>query len=328
MDMTPIEVNSIRYQLEEKRNKLQETIQDFKNPTELLNLLNEVDSALERMNHGTYGLCEVCHDPIEDYRLKQDPLMSFCLDHLTSSQQRALEQDLKLAAQIQNALLPKNNTIIDGWEFSYHYEPAELVSGDYCDLVSSENIFKKQLFIIGDVSGKGVAASMLMSHLHAMFHSLTSLNLEIRDLVERANRLFCESTLSTHYSTLVFVLAHDSGEIEICNAGHCAPILIKENQVTKIDATGIPIGLFCSGEFGVNKYKLESGDTILLYTDGLSEALNNDEEYGEERILKLAESLMSVSPQKMITVFLEDLNLFLSGKLKSDNLTLMAVRRL
>ena len=326
--MTPIEINSIRYQLEEKRSKLQETINDFKNPTELLNLLNEVDSALERMDKGTYGLCEVCHDPIEDYRLQQDPLMCFCLDHLTSAQQRALEQDLQLAAQIQNALLPKNNLTIGGWESNYHYEPAELVSGDYCDVVRAEEKMKKQLFIIGDVSGKGVAASMLMSHLHAMIHSLTSLNLDVRELVERANRLFCESTLSTHYSTLAFILAHDSGEIEICNAGHCAPILIKGNQVTKIDATGVPIGLFCSSEFGVNKFKLESGDTILLYTDGLSEAVNKDEEYGEARILKLAESLKSVAPQKIITVFLEDLKLFLSGRLKSDDLTLMVIKRL
>ena len=326
--MTPIEINSIRYRLEERRNKLQETINDFKNPTELLNLLNDVDSALKRMNNGTYGLCEVCHDPIEDFRLKQDPLMCFCLDHLTSSQQRALEQDLQLAAQIQNALLPKNNLTIGGWESNYHYEPAELVSGDYCDVVRAEEKMKKQLFIIGDVSGKGVAASMLMSHLHAMIHSLTSLNLDVRELVERANRLFCESTLSTHYSTLAFILAHDSGEIEICNAGHCAPILIKGNQVTKIDATGVPIGLFCSSEFGVNKYKLESGDTILLYTAGLSEAVNKDEEYGEARILKLSESLKSVTPQKIITVFLEDLKLFLSGRLKSDDLTLMVIKRL
>ena len=326
--MNSIEINSIRYQLEERRSKLQETINDFKNPTELLNLLNDVDSALKRMNNGTYGLCEVCHDPIEDFRLKQDPLMCFCLDHLTSSQQRALEQDLQLAAQIQNALLPKNNLIIGGWEFNYHYEPAEIVSGDYCDVVRAEEKMKKQLFIIGDVSGKGVAASMLMSHLHAMIHSLTSLNLDVRELVERANRLFCESTLSTHYSTLAFILAHNSGEIEICNAGHCAPILIKGNQVTKIDATGVPIGLFCSSEFGVNKYKLESGDTILLYTDGLSEAVNKDEEYGEARILKLAESRKSVAPQKIITVFLEDLKLFLSGRLKSDDLTLMVIKRL
>jgi len=326
--MTPIEINSTRLQLIKRREKLQESIRQIKEPSEFQNLLNEVDSALEKMNNGNYGLCDICHDPIEDYRLKQDPLTRFCLDHLTSSQQRALEQDLQLAEQIQKALLPKNNLTNGGWEFRYHYEPAEIVSGDYCDVVRSEEKMKKQLFIIGDVSGKGVAASMLMSHLHAMFHSLNSLNLEVPELVKRANRLFCESTLSTHYSTLALVLANDSGEIEICNAGHCAPILIKGNQVTKIDATGIPIGLFCGGEFGVSKCILKSGDTILLYTDGFTEAINNDEQYGEVRILKLAESLKSFNPQKMIDVLLEDLKLFLSGQSKADDLTLMVIRRL
>jgi sigma-B regulation protein RsbU (phosphoserine phosphatase) len=239
-----------------------------------------------------------------------------------------LEQDLQLAAQIQKALLPKNNVIVDGWEYFYYFEPAGLISGDYCDVVSPEINIKNKLFIIGDVSGKGVAASMLMSHLHAMFHSLTSINLDITELVERANRLFCESTLSTHYSTLSIALAHDSGEIEICNAGHCAPILISKNHVKKVDATGIPIGLFCSGEFGVNNYKLESGDTLMLYTDGLSEARNKEEEYGEQRILKLAESLKAVNPKEIIHTYLDDLNLFLSGKEKTDDLTLMAIRRL
>ncbi len=326
--MSPFEINSIRHQLEDRRTKLQESVQTITNPTKLLNLLNEVDSALERMDHETYGLCEVCHDPIEDYRLKEDPLMRFCLDHLTSTQQRALEQDLQLASKIQNALLPKNNLRIGGWEYSYHYEPAEIVSGDYCDVVSLENNVKKQMFIIGDVSGKGVAASMLMSHLHAMFHSLSSISLDVRDLVERANRLFCESTLSTHYSTLAVVSANDSGELEICNAGHCAPILISKNKVTKVNATGVPIGMFCTSEFEIDRYKLEPGDSMLLYTDGLSEASNKKEEYGEERILMLAESFKFISPQKMISAYLEDLKLFLSANSKFDDLTLMAIRRL
>lgn len=326
--MTSPAINSIRTQLLDRRIKLQESVREINNPTNLINLLNEVDSALERMDNGTYGLCEVCHDPIEDYRLQQDPLMRFCLDHLTTKQQKELEQDLKLASKIQNALLPRNDTTVDGWEYFYRYEPAELVSGDYCDVVSTDKNLKRQLFIIGDVSGKGVAASMLMSHLHAMFHSLSSINLDVRDLVERANRLFCESTLSTHYSTLALVLTNESGEVEICNAGHCAPLLIRKNQITKVDATGVPIGLFCSSEFGVNKYKLESGDSIFLYTDGLSEAHNHDQEYGENRVLNVAESIKAVKPQRMISTYLEDLTLFLSGSLKSDDLTMLAIRKL
>lgn len=321
-------ISSIRAQLVDRRIKLQDTVREIKNPANLISLLNEVDSALERMDNGTYGLCEVCHDPIEDYRLQQDPLMKFCLDHLTTKQQKELEQDLKLASKIQNTLLPRNDATVDGWEYFYHYEPAELVSGDYCDVVSTDKNSKKQLFIIGDVSGKGVAASMLMSHLHAMFHSLSSINLDVHDLVERANRLFCESTLSTHYSTLAIVLTNESGEVEICNAGHCAPLLIKKNQIIKVDATGVPIGLFCSSEFGVNKYKLESGDSIFLYTDGLSEAHNHDQEYGENRVMNVAEKIKTFQTKQMISAYTDDLTSFLSGSLKSDDLTMLAIKKL
>jgi sigma-B regulation protein RsbU (phosphoserine phosphatase) len=85
-------------------------------------LLGEVDSALERMDKGTYGLCEVCHEDIETDRLMADPLTRFCLDHLTTDQQRALEADLELASKIQSALLPQRELRLPGWDFSYHYE--------------------------------------------------------------------------------------------------------------------------------------------------------------------------------------------------------------
>lgn len=326
--MSPFELSSIRYQLEDRKTKLQENIKVISNPSKLMGLLKEVDSALARMGNGTYGLCEVCADPIEENRLKENPLIRFCIDHLTDLQQRELEQDLQLAFQIQNALLPRNNLSLNGWGFSYHYEPAEIVSGDYCDVVGLENNSRKQMFIIGDVSGKGVAASMLMSHLHAMFHSLNGLNLNVHDLVERANRLFCESTLSTHYATLVVVLGHDNGEVEVCNAGHCAPLIISKNKITKINATGVPIGLFCTSEFGTDKYKLETGDKILLYTDGLSEAVKDEIQYGEEKVLQLAESMKSMNHQDVIPFYLEDLKRFISNNKKSDDLTLMTIGRI
>ncbi|NWF89231.1 MAG: SpoIIE family protein phosphatase [Ignavibacteriaceae bacterium] len=325
--MISAETESIKKQLLDRKNKLQHSIRTVKNDNNLLELLNEVDSALERIESKTYGFCEVCHDPIEDFRLKEDPLLRFCLDHLTTKQQRALEQDLKLASKIQNALLPKNTASVDGWEYSYHYEPAEIVSGDYCDVVIMNQNSKDNLFILGDVSGKGVSASMLMSHLHAMFHSLSSINLGVSELVERANRLFCESTLSTHYSTLAAVLVHNSGDVEVCNAGHCPPLLLTKSGVIKVESTGVPIGLFCSSKFGVNKYKLESGDSIILYSDGLSEAQNYKEEFGENRILSIANSFTNSNPQKIIAAYLDELKSFLSGSLKSDDLTLLVIRK-
>src|SRR6185369_2759205 len=112
---------------------------------------------------GTYGYCEVCKDPIEADRLLADPILRFCIDHLTPAQQHDLQEDLKLAARIQKGLLPQAISF-DGWEVCYHYEPAGVVSGDYCDLIPSQS--GDLYFVVGDVSGKGVPASMLMAHLH------------------------------------------------------------------------------------------------------------------------------------------------------------------
>src|SRR6266567_2405187 len=147
----------------------------------------------QRLERGTFGLCETCHDTIEAERLLADPLMRFCLDHLTQDEQRALESDLSLAARIQRRLLPEPGVELAGWEVRYHYQPAGMVSGDYCDLLQTNNGL---LFLLGDVSGKGVAASMLMSHLHATFRSLAEAGLPLERMVEDANRIFCESTLA------------------------------------------------------------------------------------------------------------------------------------
>src|SRR5512136_2709606 len=125
----------LRKQLVDRRLQLERAASIGVAALEVRRLLGEVDAALARMDKGTYGFCEVCHEPIETDRLIVDPLSRFCLDHLTPRQQRDLESDLELAAKIQGGLLPGSHLQYRGWEASYHYQPAGVVSGDYCDLV-------------------------------------------------------------------------------------------------------------------------------------------------------------------------------------------------
>ena len=129
-------------------------------------------------------------------------LVRFCLDHLTEKELRAHEQDLELATQIQVRLLPARAITTRDWETHYRYEPAGVVGGDYCEVVASGD-GNSLFFALGDVAGKGVAASLLMTHLSAIFRSLLSLQLPLAEVMSRANRLFCESTSATHYATLV-----------------------------------------------------------------------------------------------------------------------------
>jgi len=320
-----VETN-IRERLRDKRHKLEAARLSAEYHAELEFLLREVDSALDRLDKGTYGLCEVCHDPVEEDRLAVDPLTRFCIDHLTPSEQRALEEDLSLASRIQQGLLPQNTLRTGQWEVSYHYQPAGPVSGDYCDLVSSED--GSLYFVLGDVSGKGVGASMLMAHLHAMFRSLILIGLPLDRLVERASRLFCESTLPSQYATLVCGKTQGNDEVEICNAGHLPPLLLSDDRMISIEATGLPLGLFGQERFSSKRFKMPPGSMLLLYTDGLSEALDgHGNEYGSERISKVATRYRALGCRELIDKCLDDLGVFCQAVPSRDDLTIMALRR-
>ncbi|HEV7684443.1 MAG TPA: SpoIIE family protein phosphatase [Pyrinomonadaceae bacterium] len=316
----------LREQLLDRRQKLTTAASAFHRSAELTRLLAEVDAALHRMEIGTYGLCEVCHDPVEPERLIANPLARFCLGDLTHSEQQALQEDLELASQIQNGLLPVPDQKIDGWEVSYHYQPFGAVSGDYCDLIRNDD--ESLHFALGDVSGKGVAASMLMAHLNAMFRTLISINLPLEQMVERASRVFCESTLPTQYATMVYGRANTNGEVEVCNAGHLPPLLLQEGKVSSIAATGLPIGVFSSESFSVNRVQMAKGDTLFLYTDGLSESVDGTgNEYGAERLSQLLNDNCTLSPDSLISLCRHELHTFAEGRVPKDDVTLMAIRR-
>ncbi len=316
----------LRGQLVERRQRLQAAVPLSPDKAPLVTLLREVDSALESMNRGTYGLCEVCHETIEKDRLLKDPLLKNCLDHLTPEERRALERDLDLAGRIQNGLLPKQDFRHGNWEIYYHYEALGSVSGDYCDIIAAGdgNLY----FLLGDVSGKGVAASILMSQLHAIFRSLMSVGLPFDQLMVHANRLFCDSTTSSSFATLVCGKACPTGTVEICNAGHYAPLLVRDGNTPGLEATGLPLGLFCSSPYGVRSVQLEPGESLILFTDGLTEARNKSgEEYGTARLKALLGRQRGAPAQVTIGACVSDLMSFLAGASRTDDLAVMAVRR-
>jgi sigma-B regulation protein RsbU (phosphoserine phosphatase) len=323
--MATAEQAYLRTELEQRRERLHEALHSPAADASLSELLTAVDTALSRIDQGTFGRCETCHDAIEAERLLADPLVRFCLDHLTTAEQRALESDLSLAARIQRALLPKPGLTPKGWDVRYHYQPAGMVSGDYCDLFETDGGL---LFMLGDVSGKGVAASMLMSHLHATFRSLAEAGLPLDRMVEDANRIFCESTLAGQFATLVVGRAAHDGSVEFVSAGHLPVLHIRGDGATPNDSTGVPLGMFCDTRFPVHRLALAHGDTLFLYTDGLTEARNRaGAEYGLQRIRALATRHTRIEPAGLISKCLEDLLSFGEGLKQTDDLTLLAVQR-
>ena len=321
-----METEAVRNLLFERRQQLYGAIASTSEYPGLKHLLDEVDAALARIARGSYGLCETCHDPIEIDRLAVDPLIRFCIDHLTAREQRLLERDLDAAYLIQKTLLPKRPTS-QNWDTALHYEPAGPVGGDYCDLLLPEGDGGPLFFVLGDVTGKGVAASLLMSNLHAIFHSLLNVGLPLEQVVAQANRIFCEGTLTNYFATLICGRAEPDGRIQLINAGHCYPLLISAGVVRAIESGTIPFGLFCSMEYTADTVALNPGDTLVLYSDGVTEWTSNEGDlYGEERLVKSVTSHWSLAPQPMLEACLEDVKHF--GKLRqSDDLSLMIIRR-
>ena len=315
----------LRTELVNWKQRLESSAINSSDGFQLNGLLREVESAIERLTQQeTYGVCQVCHDLIGQAAMNADPLARNCLSCFTPEQLRELEQDLDRAWLIQGESLPKQNLKFNGWEVSYHYEPAGLVSGDYCDLVNTET--GDLYFLIGDVSGKGIAASLLMSRLHAIFRSLIGAGLAVNELVERANQIFGDTTMRPYYATLVCGKAAANGDLEICNAGHCPPLLVSGGEITSLPATGLPIGMFCQEKYSATRAKLSPGDRLLLYTDGLSEARNsNDHEYGDARLESFLRDSLNVSTPVLLTNLLDDLRQFSVAPRVTDDLTIMAI---
>ena len=327
--MEALQISSIREQLNLRRDRLTETIKHMPEHSNLVGLLQQVDTALKKIDHGTYGICEVCQGTVEEDRLFIDPLVTVCLGCLTEEQQKALESDLEFAAKIQRNLLPKNHQSVGGWDFCYHYKPAGPVSGDFTDIIPLND--DSVIFIIGDVSGKGIPASLMMSHLHGLIHSLLSFGLPVNEIIKKANRLFTESTIFSNYATMVIGKADKDGTIEVAVAGHNPPLLLKDGKVQSISATGVPVGLFSNAEYEVNKFKLGKNDTLLLYTDGLTESFNTSnggEEYGEQRVIAQLTETGSRAAKSVIEEIMMNHKNWLQESHQTDDITVLAVKRL
>jgi sigma-B regulation protein RsbU (phosphoserine phosphatase) len=199
------------------------------------------------------------------------------------------------------------------------------VSGDYCDLFESRGAL---LFLLGDVSGKGVAASMLMSHLHATFRSLADADLPLDRMVEAANRIFSESTLAGQFATLVVGRATQDGAVELVSAGHLPLLHLSGAETKSQGATGVPLGMFTNTNFPAFHFSIESRDSLLIYTDGLTEARNaNGEEYGMHRVRAAANAKRNCAPADLLSHCLSDWRTFTAGTRPTDDLTVLAVQR-
>ena len=317
-------LQTAREQLQARRERLESVLDEH--PTEQLSqLLTQVDQALERIDAGQFGLCTVCHETVEEDRLMRDPLVSVCLGCLSPAQQRALEYDLELAARLQNGLLPAPDLAIPGWQVAYHYRPAGVIGGDYCDVISDGR--GGAYFLIADVAGKGVSAALLTANLRAVFRALVPLGLDVEQLMAHANRLFCEGKLPMQYATLVFGYSSATGRLQLVNAGHLPALMVRGTSVTQMGSGDLPLGLFCDQQFTAESAELRFGDMLVLFTDGVSEAQNlRGEEYGVAKLQTLIQEGRFTCPEEVIEACRDCLKDFRGTAERADDETLLAVQ--
>lgn len=312
-------------QLAERRERLQAMARARPHDERLSWLLGEVDAALDRLSAGSFGLCETCHEAIEPEHLDCNPISRFCLEHLSPPEQRALEEDMEAAARIQRALLPRQATAAPGWDLAFAFEPAGPVSGDFCVVLPHEGS-GLTTFLLGDVSGKGIPAAMLAASLQATVQSLAAPGVSAASLVERTNRVFRGAAVARSFATLVCGHAWATGTLQLCNAGHCPPLLLAGGEVRELPPTGLPVGTFYSTAYGQHELSLSEGDALVLFTDGLTEARDaRGAEYGSERLARLLARLSPRPAAGVVAACLEDLHAHAAGR--DDDLSLLVLRR-
>lgn len=239
-----------------------------------------------------------------------------------------LERDLTIAADIQRALLPINLPSFPGLEIEASTVPSKLVGGDLYDVSSFAS--GRISIAIGDVSGKGVPAAILMANLYASYKSLARTNLPVENLLSNLNRIIYDVTTDDRYATFFYgVYDPDDRKLAYCNGGHNPPFLLrKDGNIELLEVGGPAIGFVTDGEYRSELTQFYVGDFLILYTDGVTEAEDpSGNFYGTGRLENLLTKTKSTSAQKLSEEIMKDLNTFRKGSdQQSDDITLICIK--
>lgn len=296
--------------------------------TAVENRLHVLHDALEKAEAGTLGICEVCHEPVEEELLRMDYTSCVCLGHYSETELRALERDLELSQVVQRALLPQRPPDIAGIDTAAFSRPASIVSGDYFDFVQFKN--GTHGFIVADVSGHGVSAGMLMTSLQTAFQTLAPETNSPLEVLERINRLYLHNINFTTFVTIFFGQFDPATRIfKYANAGHNSGYLYRPSQKAEVwlHPTGPAIGLTEGYPTRIEQVELLPGDSLVLYTDGITEAGNAGREpYGEDRLAEAIRGNAETSPERLIQAIVHDLTQFAQGVPFEDDTTLVVLK--
>ncbi|MEK6565748.1 MAG: GAF domain-containing SpoIIE family protein phosphatase [Bacteroidota bacterium] len=239
-----------------------------------------------------------------------------------------MQEEVHLASRIQLDLLPKEMPKLDSYDIVGKTIPAQTVGGDYFDFIRTTD--NRLALCLGDVTGKGLPASLLMANLQATLRGQTLVAGHPRECLSRSNILLYQSTSPEKFATLFFgILDSRNHQLSYSNAGHDHPFLIStDGSFRRLDRGGMMLGAFEEATFEDESVQIKTGDVIIVYSDGITEAMNvRGEQYGEERLSQLLVSQRNRSPQEMLQSLVQDVQLHAGNCPQSDDVTILIARR-
>jgi sigma-B regulation protein RsbU (phosphoserine phosphatase) len=238
-----------------------------------------------------------------------------------------VERELQMARDIQQSLLPKENPQIQGAHIAGLSYPAREVGGDYYDFI---HLGPERLgVVIVDVSGKGVPASLLMSNIQATLRVQAVTSHSPGHCITEANTALHKSTAADKYATLFYgILDMKERTFTSTNAGHNAPMLMSHGACCRrLETGGIVLGMLPDIPYQEEKTQLNSGDLLVMFSDGITEAMNDqEEEFGEERLMSLMEDHGQLSPEDLLEKIVTEAKAFTGGTQQQDDMTLVAIQ--
>ncbi len=249
--------------------------------------------------------------------------------HRAMVEKEVVEREIKIAATIQQRLLPKELPSVDRYQFEAIALPCKAIGGDYYDVIRIED--GEYVLVIADVSGKGIPAALLVSTLHAALHAYLRASVSLSDLVVKLNESVFRDTPTEQYITFfVSVLNTKRDMFMYVNAGHNPPYIVSagSKEAIQLNVGGVPLGMFANAEYETGVVELQPGDNVCLFTDGVTEAFSPaSEEYGEHRFLRCITGNKDLPLPELKDSILRDVGSFTKSEPQSDDLTLLLFRR-
>lgn len=237
-----------------------------------------------------------------------------------------MEQEMRIAAEIQQALLPKIGRSGAYFAAAAATIPCRSIGGDFYDYVDLSD--GSMGFALGDVAGKGPPAALLSAMMQGMFAAQAASSARPAETISRVNLALYRRGIESRFVTLMYGCLRNDGSLTYCNAGHNPPLIVSPSgSVRRLECGGPIVGLFEGASFDEETVNLSKGDWLIVFSDGVSEALSaEEEEYGEARIVDVIRTHQDVNPQQMLETLFTDVRNFAKGAAQSDDITALVLR--